>query len=230
MAVAADAESAGRAGPRPRPRARARGERRPGLVPVRRRLRDAGLGVPEAARGLRRPVVPARVGRAGPPGPLLVPRLPAAARAALGGRRADRDPRRRGRQERRSPIPTALTAEILGRYGVAEPERLPAVRGRRGRLLRLRPGAHRRAARRAEPRPARAARPGADGLRADARLRPPAARGHRPGLRVRRGRRDRHRLRPRARRDRRGARRAARPGPAATPATGQSRRANGRRT
>ena len=79
-----------------------------------------------------------------------------------------------------------------------------ALRRRRRRLLRLRPRAHGRAARRAQPRPARPARHGADGHRRDARLRPPAPRADDPRLRLRRRRgRDRRRLRARRRDDRR---------------------------
>ena len=64
---------------------------------------------------------------------------------------------------------------------------------------------------RAQPRPARAARHGADGHRRDGRLRPPAPRADDPRLRLRRRRR-RHRRRLRARRgdDRRDARAPAR--------------------
>ena len=67
-------------------RARARPQRDPAAPHVHRRLRDPGVGVPEAARA--RPRVPARVGRAGTAlRPLLVPRLPPARAAALRGRR-----------------------------------------------------------------------------------------------------------------------------------------------
>ena len=59
-----------------------------------------------------------------------------------------------------------------GRPGAA------AVRRRRRRHVRLRPGAHGRAARRAQPGPARAARPGADADRHAGRLRPPQAHDH----------------------------------------------------
>ena len=52
MAVAAEPEPGSN---RARPRgARSGRERRPGRLPVHRRLRDAGLGVPQAARGVRR--------------------------------------------------------------------------------------------------------------------------------------------------------------------------------
>ena len=118
-------------------------------------------------------------------------------------RRADRDGARPLRGGRRAPRPLPAGA---GR-GPA------ALRRRRGRLLRLRPGAHGRAARRAQPRPARPARHGADGDRRDARLRPPAPRADDPRLRLRRGGR-RHRRRLRARRgdNRRDARAPARRG------------------
>ena len=70
-------------------RAGARPQRDPAPAHLHRRLRDAGVGVPEAARP--RPRVPARVGRAGPAlRPLLVPRLPAARDPALRGRAASR--------------------------------------------------------------------------------------------------------------------------------------------
>ena len=70
-------------------RAGARPQRDPAAPHVHRRLRDAGVGVPEAARP--RAGVPARVGRAGPAlRPLLVPRLPPARDAALRERRAQR--------------------------------------------------------------------------------------------------------------------------------------------
>ena len=194
-------------------RAGPRGQRRPGPRPLRRRLRDAGLGLPQAARRRARggALLPARVGRAGPGRPLLL-RRPAAARAAALERRGALGVERRGGRRRRRaepqpsrrPIPTRAVAARLGELP-AGPGRGPAaVRRRRRRLLRLRPGAHGRAARRAEPRPARAARHGADGHRRDARLRPPAPRADDPRLRLRRRRgRDRRRLRARRRDDRR---------------------------
>ena len=170
------------------------------LVPLRhtlhRRLRDAGLGLPEAARA--RPAVPglpARVRRAGPARRALVVhrRAPAQGRALVAGRRRRplRARRRRGRR-----------ATARRRFPEAA-----AVRRRRGRLLRLRPRAHRRAARRAQPRRPRAARHGADALRRARRLRPPQAHGHDPRQRLRRRRRPRRLLRRRAGDDRR--RRAA---------------------
>ena len=84
----------------------------------------------------------------------------------------------RGRQRVPGPLPAGA-----GR-------RPAAVRGRGGRVLRLRPGPHGRAARRAEPRPDRASRHGADGQRRAGRLRPHAPRADPDGLRVpgRRGR------------------------------------------
>ena len=87
-----------------------------------------------------------------------------------------------------APDPYAAVAARLARLPAGAGRGPAAVRRRRRRLLRLRPGAHRRAARRAEPRPARAARHGADGHRRDARLRPPAPRADDPRLRLRRGR------------------------------------------
>ena len=107
--------------------------------------------------------------------------------------------------------PYAAVAEHLARYRPGAGRGPAAVRRRRRRLLRLRPGAHGRAARRAEPRPARAARHGADGHRRAGRLRPPAPRADDHRLRLRRGgRRDRRRLRARRGDDRRGARAPAR--------------------
>ena len=91
----------------------------------------------------------------------------------------------------RRPTPTRRSPSTSPRYQLGPGRGPAAVRRRRRRLLRLRPGAHGRAARRAQPRPARAARHGADDHRRDARLRPPAPRAddHRLRLRRRRGRR-----------------------------------------
>ena len=115
-----------------------------------------------------------------------------------------------------APDPYAAVAARLADFQPGPGRGAAAVRRRRRRLLRLRPGAHRRAARRAQPRPARPARHGADGHRRDGRLRPPAPRADDPRLRLRR-RRGRHRRRLRARRgdNRRDARAPARrrPGP-----------------
>ena len=83
--------------------------------------------------------------------------------------------RRIGRPTRRTRM--RAVAEYLGRYEIAEPERAAAVRRRRGRLLRLRPRANGRAARRAEPRPGRPARHGPDDHRRARRIRPSAPRG-----------------------------------------------------
>ena len=104
-------------------------------------------------------------------------------------RRPVRDRRRR----RRAPPPAAGVAPALA----------AAVRRRRGRLLRLRPRAHRRAAGPAEPGPGRAAGHGADAVRRARGLRPPQAARHgdRQPLRRRGGRR-RRRVRARGRRDR----------------------------
>ena len=79
-------------------RARARAQPDPAAPHVRGGLRDADLGVPQAAR--RRARVPAGVGRAGPRRALVVHRLQAPQRAALVARR----PRRpvRARRSRRS--------------------------------------------------------------------------------------------------------------------------------
>ena len=130
--------------------------------------------------------VPARVGRAGPAlRALLVPRVPPArvlrlrGRAARGarGRRAPRAGRRRTRSRR-----WRTTFELPRRAA----RRAAAVRRRRGRAVRLRPRAHRRAPAGAEPRRHRHARHGADGLRRADRVRPPEPPRHDPGERVRR--------------------------------------------
>ncbi len=79
-----------------------------------------------------------------------------------------------------------------------------AVRGRRGRPVRLRPRAQRGADRRgAQPRRGRHPGPGADGHRRAGRVRPPAPRGDGAGERAARGG-SRRRRRPRLRTGRRG--------------------------
>ena len=135
-------------------------------------------------------------------GPLLVHRLPPAqGRALVAGRRRatpTRWPRRRSRATARRRSPD-----------------LPPFAGGAVGLLRLRPRAHRRAAGRAQPRRARAARHGADAHRRAGGLRPPQAHRHDPGQRLRRrGRGSRRAYARRARHDRRGARAARRAGPA----------------
>ena len=138
MAVAADSElrlepsleRGARAGPR--------GQRGAGPRPLRRRLRDAGLGLPQAARRRARggALLPARVGRAGPGRPLLV-RRPAAARAAAlerrralgverggGGRRRRAEPQRAGARSLRAPSPPAWPS-----YRPAPVEGLPPFAG-----------------------------------------------------------------------------------------------------
>ena len=102
--------------------------------------------------------------------------------------------------------PYALAADEVGALPPGAAARPAAVRRRRGRVLRLRPRAHGRAARRAEPRRARPARHGADALRRARRLRPPQAHDHDPRQRLRRRRRPRRLLRRRRRDDRQGAR------------------------
>ena len=154
------------------------------------------------------PGVPARVRRAG--------------RSASGASRSSASGRARScaGRSRDGGDPYAIAAAEVGRYRQAPLDGPAAVRGRRGGLLRLRPRAHRRAARRAQPRPARAAGHGADALRRARGLRPPQAHGHRARQRLRRRRRARRRLRRRAwTRSPRCARRLAGPVPraAATP-------------
>ncbi len=77
----------------------------------------------------------------------------------------ERDRRRRAIARSRPPIPTRRSPSTSAGFQLAAGRGPAAVRRRRGRLLRLRPGAHGRAARRAQPRPARPARHGADGHR-----------------------------------------------------------------
>ena len=105
--------------------ARARAQPRPGPPHVRGGLRDARLRVPEAARPTAPRSCSSRPSRARGR-PLVVHRLQAAQRAAL-------EPRRRGRPVRaRRRRGRSATARRRCRAGAA------AVRGRRGRLLRLR--------------------------------------------------------------------------------------------
>src|SRR5262245_52108670 len=80
------ADGGSRAGSESRARARADRERDPGSLPLRRRPGDARERLPEAPG--RRPVVPARVRRAGAARTLVVPRLPAAIGPALERRKA----------------------------------------------------------------------------------------------------------------------------------------------
>ena len=97
--------------------------------------------------------------------------------------------------------PYALAAAELGRLRVAAAARPAAVRRRRRRAVRLRPGPHGRAARAAQPRSAWAARPGADADRRAGRVRPPQAHDHGDRERLR-GRRSRRLVRARRRDDR----------------------------
>ena len=193
-------------------------ERRPGAAAARRRLRDAGLGLPEAARASRaaascssRPSR-ARSGRYSFLGfrPRAVLRWSDGRLSEWSGRPRPGGARARSHE---APDPYAAVAEYLAALPAGAGRGPAAVRRRRGRLLRLRPRAHRRAARRAQPRPARPSRHGADDHRRDARLRPPAPRADDPRLRLHRRRgRHRRRLRARGRGDRRGPRAPARPG------------------
>ena len=195
----------GASSPTPASEVRALGARAqpdPAAPHLHRRLRDAGVGVPEAARARTEPAFllesaeqGQRVGRYS----FIGFRPRAVLRWSLGD----------------GGDPYALAAAAVARFGQAPLADAAAVHRRRGRLLRLRPRAHRRAARRAQPRPARPARHGADAHRRAGRLRPPQAHGHDPRQRRRRGRaRRRARLRGGARRDRRGARALAGPGAA----------------
>ena len=201
MAVAAETAAAARravarrgarAGPRAQPR-------RP-APQLHRRPRDAGERVPQAARARSAvPRLPARVRRAGPARRALQlhRRAPAQGRALVAGRR--RRPLRAGRGRGRRLQPGAVP-------------RRAALRGRRRRLLRLRPRAHRRAARRPQPGRRRAAGHGAHALRRARGLRPPQAHDHDPRQRLRRRRGRRRRLRRRPGHDREGAPPARRAG------------------
>ena len=110
-------------------RARSRGERDPDRVSVRRRLRDAGVGLPEAPRGVPRALLPARVRRAGAPRALLVSRLSPAAGAALGRRRAHRDTRRGGGEERRRRPVRARRPRSSAGSRSPQPEQAPPFAG-----------------------------------------------------------------------------------------------------
>ena len=196
MSVAVDLDLT--PGPRRGPRARARAQPRAAAPHVHRRLRDARVGLPQAAR--ERAVVPARVGRAGPArGPLVVPR--AFARA-----------RRSGCSSASTPTPTRTWPRSWAATGS------PRSRGCRpfaGGAVGLFGYDLVRSAEPSvgepEPRRDRHPRPRADDHRPAGGLRPPAPRGDRAGQRVRRGRPGARPTRPR-RRDRRGAREARRPG------------------
>ena len=101
-------------------RARARAQPDPAAPHLHRRLRDAGLRVPEAAR--RRAGVPARVRRAGPARrALLVHRLPPARGPALvaGRRRRPLRARRRARSARYRQAPLRGPAAVRRRRGRA---------------------------------------------------------------------------------------------------------------
>ena len=146
-------------------------------------------------------------------GPLQLHRSAPALGAALVARRRGRSLRTRRRGGRAlEPGAAARSAAVLRRPGG---------------LLRLRPRAHRRAARRAEPRRARAAGHGADAERRARHLRPPQAHDHDPRERLRGGRgRPRRRLRGRRGDDREGARTARRARSAARRAARAARSAD----
>ena len=192
---------------------------------VRRRLRDAGLGLPEAPR--RRALLPARVRRAGSPRPLLVPRLPPARGASLGRRRAHRVARRSRRPA--TPRgdgcagPLRGRARVPGRATGSPPlDGLPPFAGGAVGLLRVRPRPHGRAL--GEPNPDPVGLPDMALIVSEAagRVRPHAPRADRHRVRLhRRRRRTREPLRARRRHDRGRTRapprpRAARRRPAAT--------------
>ena len=106
--------------------------------------------------------------------------------------------------------PYALAAEEVARARQAPLPGRPAVHRRRRRLLRLRPRADGRAARRAQPRRPRPARHGADALRRARGLRPPQAHGDRSSPTSTPTTATRRVLRRRRGDDRRGARAARR--------------------
>ena len=202
MAVAAESEPRARAGPRA-----ALGElgsRDGNVIPVRYRFVDDCETPVSAFLKLRerRALVPARVGRAGPARPLLVPRLPPARRCCAGATAsAERDePRRRSvsgtRRARPLRAPSPTTSAVHGRPARAACRRSPAARsGFFGYDL------VRTVEPLGEPNPDPIGLPDMAlmVMRPDARLRPHAPRGDPHRLRLRR-RRGRHRGRLRARR------------------------------
>ena len=183
MAVAADIAPLDRASSRRRSSevaaqlaARGRTHR---LIPVRadvhRGHRDARLRLPQAAR--RRPGLPARVRRAGPARrPLVVHRLQAAL-ACCAGRSAD------------GGDPYALAAAEVERHRQAPLPGLPPFAGGAVGFFGYDCVRAVERAARAQPRPGRPARHGADALRRARRLRPPQAHDHDPRQRLRRRRR-----------------------------------------
>ena len=135
------------------PRAGARAHPGAAAPHLRRRHRDAGLRLPQAAR--RRPLVPARVRRAGPAlRPLVVPGLPPAGGDPHGERRAHRG--RRGAPVRRPLRGRDRGARALPDRAAGGPA---AVRRRRRGPVRLRPGPQRRADRGRRATPTRSERP-----------------------------------------------------------------------
>ena len=131
------------------------------------RHRDPGLGVPEAARRRRR-----RGRDAGAAFLLESAEHGRVGRYSFIGYR----PRKVLRWSLGDPgDPYELAQRELDRTRAAALPGSAAVRRRRRRHVRLRPGAHGRAARRAQPGPARAARSGADADRRAGRVRPPAS-------------------------------------------------------
>ena len=128
MAVAADSELRLEPSLEEARELAARGQRGAGPRAPRRRLRDARLRLPQAAR--RRAgggaLLPARVGRAGPGRPLLLRRLPPALGAALERRRAHARPA--GRDATR-PTPTRPSPSTSPRFRPAPVEGLPPFAG-----------------------------------------------------------------------------------------------------
>ena len=158
----------------------------PAAPHLHRRLRNARLGIPEAAWTRSRPSCWSRPSRASVRA-LLVPRLSAARDSALRERRAAPTSRARRRELGRQPIPSPRSPTTCRTTGLRR-WRTTAVRRRRCRDVWLRLGANGGAAAGAEPRRCRHAGHGADGLRRADRVRSPAPPGDHHGQRVRRRR------------------------------------------
>ena len=168
-------------GPRSRPRAGRTANARPGPLPLHRRLRDAGLRLPEAAR--RRPRLPARIRGAGPVGrwsflgfrPRSILRWSEGARSERVGAGSGRVRPPTGSP--RPPDPYAAVAEYLARFEIAEPEELPPFAGGAVGFFGYDLVRTVEPLGKPNPRPGRPPRHGADDHRRAGGLRSPAARG-----------------------------------------------------